>query len=159
MRGRPLRRLDDQLRFKLLAAPLDPVVRLRPQSDAPQPLGDIDRAVDRDVIDGQDAVAGSHAGIGRGRVWGDVPGNDPGRALDPGHAIIGRREHGPLLKIDDAENDGREGGQGKDGCSQPDSQIVVDWSAHRIPLQSPHQKTCRATLLPNYISYRKSITT
>ena len=45
--GRPLRRLGYQLGLKLFSASLDSVVRLRPQSDAPQALGDVDGAVDR----------------------------------------------------------------------------------------------------------------
>ena len=46
-RGRPLRRLGDQLGLKLLAASFDSVVRLRPQPDAPQAFGHVDGAVDR----------------------------------------------------------------------------------------------------------------
>ena len=139
-RGGPLGRLDDKLGFKLFAAALDPVMGQRPQSDSPQALGDIDRAMDRRIVNCENAVVGPQAGVGGGRVWRDMPGNDPGLPVDPRHPIIGRREHGPLLKIDDAKDNGCKGGQSEDGCAQPDPKIVVDWSAHRLSLQSPAER-------------------
>jgi hypothetical protein len=41
-----------------------------------------------------------------------------------------------LLEIDDAENNSRKSRQSKNSRSQPNPEIVVDWSAHRLCLQS-----------------------
>jgi hypothetical protein len=65
-----------------------------------------------------------------------MPGNDSGLPFDPRHSIIRRREHRSLLKIDDAKDDGCKSRQSENGCAQPDPKIVVDWSAHRLSLQS-----------------------
>ncbi len=107
-RGGPRCRLDYKLRFKLFAAPLNAVMGQRPQSDSPQTLRDIDRAMDRRIVNCQNAVVGPQAGVSGGRVWSDMPGNNPGLPFDPRHPVIGRREHGPLLKIDDAKDNGCE---------------------------------------------------
>ena len=111
-RGGPRGRLDYELRFKLFAAPLNAVMGQRPQSDSPQALRDIDRAMDRRIVNCKDLVVGPQAGVCGGRVWRDMPGNDSGLPFDPRHPIIGRREHGSLLKIDDAEDNGCKSRQG-----------------------------------------------
>jgi hypothetical protein len=93
--------------------------------------------MDRDIINRQNPVAGAKAGIRSGRIWRDMPRNDSGLPFDPRHPIIGRREHGALLEIDDGKDNGCKGCQGKDRCPQPNPKIVIDWNAHLLPLQSP----------------------
>jgi len=88
------------------------------------------------VIDRKNLVTGPQSGIGGGGIWRDVPGNDSGVSLNPRYPIIGSREHGPLLKIDDAKDNGRKGCQSENSRSQPNPEIVVDRSAHRLCLQS-----------------------
>ena len=79
-------------------------------------------------------IAGSDSGIGGRRVRSNVPGKDARRGVEPRHAIVRGGENGSLLEVDDAEDNGRQGGKGKDGRSQPDSQAVIVWSVHRNPL-------------------------
>ena len=66
-------------------------------------------------------VAGPDARIRGGGIWGNVPGGNAGRCINPRHTVVGGREYGALLKIDDSENDGRKSRQGEHGCSQPHS--------------------------------------
>jgi hypothetical protein len=138
-RGGPLSGLNNELNFKLLAAPLDLVVGNGPQPDSPQTLRDIDRAMDRQVIDCKDPVVRTQTSVRGWRFWRDMPGNNFGLSLDPRHSVIGRREHGPLLEIDSAKDDGRKSRQCKNSRAQPNPKIVVDWSVHQLSLQS-HDK-------------------
>jgi hypothetical protein len=61
--------------------------------------------MDRRVINRQNSVAGPQAGVCGRRVGRNMPGNDTRLPFDPRHPIIWRREHGPLLEIDDAKDD------------------------------------------------------
>jgi hypothetical protein len=62
--------------------------------------------MDRHVIDCENLVTGAEAGICGRRFWRDMPGNSSGLPSYPRYAVIGRREHGSLLEIDDPKNNG-----------------------------------------------------
>ena len=61
-----------------------------------------------------------------------MPGQNSGRAFNPGRAVVWGWKYGSLLEIDDTEDDGCQGGKRKDRRSQPDSQAVIDWSAQWV---------------------------
>ncbi len=135
----PGRWLDYQLHLKLFAASHNLIAGLRPESDAPQTLGDVDRVMNGHVIDGQDLVAGSKSGICGGRFWGDMPGDHCTLLVNPRHPVIGSRKKRSLLEIDDAEDDCGERCQSKNCRAQANPKTVVEWSAQCLSQLSPNE--------------------
>ena len=123
------------------AATVDAVVSLRPQSDTPEAFGYVDGSVNFRAIDHEHVVTGTNASIRRGRVWHDVPGQDPTRCVPPGCTVIRRAENGALLKIDDSEDNRGQCSECKDRCAQPDSQTIIDWRVHRVLRLHPNNHT------------------
>ena len=61
------------------------------------------------AVDGQQHVAGSHAGAGSGRRRIDIGGDDPGGALHPQHAVFDVVAGGALDDVGQAEQQQRRG--------------------------------------------------
>jgi len=88
------------------------------------------------IVDGEDMVPGSNARTGGGRVGADMPSLNSRGGVQPGNSVIRRTEYGALLEVQNAENDRREGGKGKDRRAYSDSQPVIDRRAQEIPQDS-----------------------
>ena len=128
----------NQLRIKCRVPALDFIREFCPLTRAKEHLRDLRRAVDWNAAHAFDVVTGPNPALVRRRARGDMPSLHAGRRIEPGDAVIWRREDFALLEIKGGKNDGSYGQDGECHRSNPHSKPVV----HRARSDTDIHKNC-----------------